>query len=106
MDDYPDVFSILLDGWNPAQRGGSGTVCDWGLVARATGSRRVILAGGLNPDNVEEAIARTRPFGVDVSSGVESGPGKKDALLMRDFISRAREALSSAEQGDDYHAST
>jgi phosphoribosylanthranilate isomerase len=106
MDEYPDVFAILLDGWNPDQRGGSGTSCDWDLAARAAGSRRVILAGGLNTDNVEEAVARTRPFGVDVSSGVESGPGVKEATLLRDFISRATKALSSAEQGDDYDAST
>lgn len=101
MDEYPDVFAILLDGWNPDRRGGSGTVGDWDLAARAAGSRRVILAGGLNPTNIQEAITRARPFGVDVSSGVESNPGVKEAVLMRDFISRAREALSPAEQGDD-----
>lgn len=104
MDEYPGVFAILLDGWNPDRRGGSGTAGDWDLAARAAGDRRVILAGGLNPDNVEEAITRTRPFGVDVSSGVESGPGVKETTLLRDFISRAVKALSSAEQGDDYDA--
>jgi len=106
MDEYPDVFAILLDGWNPDQRGGGGIPCDWDLAAHAAGSRRVILAGGLNPTNVREAITRARPFGVDVSSGVESGPGVKEAALMRDFISRARKALSTVKQGDDHDAST
>ena len=101
MDEYPDVFAILLDGWNPDRRGGSGTACDLDLAARAAGGRRVILAGGLNPTNVTEAVARTRPFGVDVSSGVESGPGVKDGALLREFISQARKALSAAEQGDN-----
>ena len=105
MDEYPDVFAILLDSWDPDRRGGSGTAGDWDLAARAAGGRRVILAGGLNPTNIQEAVARARPFGVDVSSGVESGPGVKDAALMRDFISRARKALSDAEQGENYHAS-
>jgi phosphoribosylanthranilate isomerase len=106
MDEYPDVFAILLDGWNPDRRGGSGTTCDWDLVARAAEGRRVILAGGLNPGNVKEAVAKVRPFGVDVSSGVESSPGVKDAALLRDFISMARQALNDAEQGEDHHAST
>jgi phosphoribosylanthranilate isomerase len=105
MDEYPDVFAILLDGWNPDRRGGSGMACDWDLAARAAGGRRVILAGGLNPTNVLEAIARARPFGVDVSSGVESSPGIKDAALLRDFISLARKGLCDAERGEDHHAS-
>ena len=105
MAEYPDVFAILLDGWDPDRRGGSGTTCDWELAALAAGGRRVILAGGLNPANIQQAIARTGPFGVDVCSGVESSPGVKDAALLRDFITLAREALSDAEQGEDYHAS-
>jgi len=105
MDDYPDVFAILLDAWNPHRRGGGGIPCDWDLAARAASGRRVILAGGLNPSNVLEAVARTRPFGVDVSSGVESRPGRKDPALMRVFLSRAREAFIAVRREEYHHAS-
>lgn len=80
--------AILVDGITP----GSGKVYNWALTDNAPMNVKLILAGGLSPDNVAAAIERTRPWGVDVSSGVEREPGEKDATLMRDFVSNARSA--------------
>ena len=77
ISDYP-VEAILLDG--PA----NGQTFDWSLAAGRT--RPVILAGGLTPENVRDAIDRVKPWGVDVSSGVESSPGRKDHARMKQFI--------------------
>jgi phosphoribosylanthranilate isomerase len=85
IEDYRGVFAVLIDTWDPLIAGGTGRTCDWGLAARAALSCRVILAGGLNAANVGEAVRRVRPFGVDVSSGVESIPGRKDSVLMCEF---------------------
>ena len=104
LDDYPGVFAVLLDAWDPDLRGGSGRRCDWSLAERAAGRARVILAGGLDPANVGEAIARTRPRGVDVSSGVELGPGIKDHGLLRGFALAARAAFLAREEGGAAHA--
>jgi phosphoribosylanthranilate isomerase len=79
---------VLLDSASP----GSGRVFDWSLAEGAPSGLRLMLAGGLNPENVAEAIAKVRPWGVDVSSGVESAPGVKDPRLVRTFIKAAREA--------------
>jgi phosphoribosylanthranilate isomerase len=79
---------LLVDGDNP----GSGQVFDWRLAEGVADHDRLILSGGLRPDNVAEAIAHLRPFGVDVASGVESEPGRKDPLLLRGFITNARRA--------------
>ena len=79
---------LLMDGENP----GSGQVFDWRLAEGVADHHRLILSGGLRPDNVADAVANLRPAGVDVSSGVESSPGRKDPLLLRDFITRARRA--------------
>lgn len=87
---------ILVDSPDP----GSGTVFDWALVEGAPGGIRLLLAGGLTPDNVETAIRRVRPWGVDVSSGVEREPGRKDPTRVRLFVERARataEALAEEE---------
>ena len=92
IDDYRGVFALLIDTWDPLLGGGTGRTCDWELAARAALSCRVILAGGLNARNVGEAIQRVRPFGVDVSSGVESSPGRKDGALMRRFAIAAGNA--------------
>lgn len=79
---------LMVDGDNP----GSGEVFDWRLAEGVADHHRLILCGGLRPDNVAQAIAHLRPAGVDVDSGVEAAPGRKDPLLLRDFITRAREA--------------
>lgn len=70
---------------------GTGTRIDWHAVAPLARQRRTILAGGLTPDNVAEAIRTVRPYGVDVSSGVESSPGKKDPIKIRDFLQAVRD---------------
>lgn len=85
------VGAILLDSASPGY-GGSGATFDWTLAAAAAAARPVILAGGLGPDNVAEAVRAVRPFAVDVASGVESAPGLKDGELMRRFIEAAKEA--------------
>lgn len=75
-------------------RSGAGELADWD-EARALAARgELVLAGGLRPDNVAAAIARVRPFGVDVSSGVESAPGRKDAARIREFVEAARRAAA------------
>jgi phosphoribosylanthranilate isomerase len=85
MDEYPDASGFLLDTWQPDLRGGSGRAFDWELVPKGL-DRPVILAGGLAPENVAEAIRRVRPYAVDVSSGVESAPGIKSAERIRAFL--------------------
>ena len=79
---------VLVDSPDP----GSGRVFDWSLAEGAPGGVRLLLAGGLTPDNVGEAIRRVRPWGVDVSTGVEATPGRKDPRKMRRFVEAAREA--------------
>ncbi|OHB29395.1 MAG: N-(5'-phosphoribosyl)anthranilate isomerase [Desulfuromonadaceae bacterium GWC2_58_13] len=92
LDGY-QVSALLLDAWRPDSYGGTGHVCDWQLAARVAAERRVILAGGLTPENVSEAIGQVHPYGVDVSSGVESAPGRKDPERVEAFIRNARAAL-------------
>jgi phosphoribosylanthranilate isomerase len=77
---------LMVDGDNP----GSGQVFDWRLAEGVANHHRLIVSGGLRPDNVAQAVAHLRPGGVDVSTGVESAPGRKDPLLVRDFITNAR----------------
>jgi phosphoribosylanthranilate isomerase len=94
--DGPNV--VLLDGLQP----GSGRVFDWALAEGVPAGVRLLLAGGLTPDNVAEAIQRVRPWGVDVSTGVETEPGsgRKDAPRLRRFIEAARAAGATlAEDG-------
>lgn len=88
--DY-QVAAFLLDAYCPDAVGGTGKTFDWEVASRVAATRRTILAGGLTPANVREAIAIVRPYGVDVSTGVESGPGKKDAGLVKNFVRAAKE---------------
>ncbi|MEX2293160.1 MAG: phosphoribosylanthranilate isomerase [Acidimicrobiales bacterium] len=87
---------VMIDSASP----GSGQVFDWSLAEGVPSGLRVLLAGGLTPENVGEAIARVRPWGVDVASGVESSPGIKDPTLVRRFINAAK-----AAEPADYHGS-
>lgn len=87
------VDAILLDAWVPGVPGGTGARFDWNLaVAAGQQGLPVVLAGGLNPGNVAEAIERVRPFAVDVSSGVEASPGRKDPTRVREFLAAVSDA--------------
>ena len=78
VDRWPAHVVLLVDAHDPTRRGGTGQTADWDAAATLARRRRVLLAGGLHAGNVADAIARVRPFGLDVSSGVESAPGVKD----------------------------
>lgn len=82
---------LLLDAWVEGARGGTGTVFDWSLIPRDL-PVPVVLSGGLNPDNVEQAVRQVRPWAVDVSSGVESAKGIKDVRKMEAFMTGVRNA--------------
>lgn len=87
------VDTVLLDAPS-ANYGGSGTTFDWSLARQArTFGKKLLLAGGLTPENVAQAVREVRPFGVDVASGVESAPGIKDHAKIRAFVRAAKEAL-------------
>jgi phosphoribosylanthranilate isomerase len=85
IDTWPERVTLLLDAHDVARRGGTGVTIDWTAAAAVAARRPVLLAGGLTPDNVAEAVARVRPFGIDVSSGVERSPGVKDHDRMKSF---------------------
>jgi phosphoribosylanthranilate isomerase len=87
------VDAFLLDTLVKGKSGGTGKTFDWNIARRATKYGKVILSGGLNPDNVSEAVRFVRPYGVDVCSGVEARPGKKDSKKVREFIQRAKTSL-------------
>lgn len=87
---------ILLDALVPGELGGTGATFDWTLARSLTESRSVLLAGGLTPENVAEAVRTVRPWGVDVASGVETSPGVKDPSKVAAFLRAARSALTAA----------
>ncbi|OUS10221.1 N-(5'-phosphoribosyl)anthranilate isomerase [Gammaproteobacteria bacterium 54_18_T64] len=89
MAAYPGASGYLFDAWQPDKFGGTGATFDWQRIVDLAADN-VILAGGLNPDNVAEAVGRVRPYAVDVSGGVEQVPGKKDSVLLKAFISAAK----------------
>ena len=91
----PDIADdlVLLDAHDPVKHGGTGKTVDWRRAALIAKSRRVILAGGLTPSNVRQAISEVRPYAVDVASGVESQPGIKHHGLLRAFMAAAKEQV-------------
>jgi phosphoribosylanthranilate isomerase len=95
LDDWPAGSTFLLDAHDPVQRGGTGQRIDWREAADIAARHSVVLAGGLNPDNVEDAIVTVRPLGVDVSSGVEEAPGVKDLTKVARFLERAKAAFDA-----------
>jgi phosphoribosylanthranilate isomerase len=88
---YP-AHAFLLDAFVEGQAGGTGTPIPWDLAARAKAYAPIILSGGLRPETVGPAVLRVRPYGVDVSSGVEASPGRKDHQKVREFIAAVRQA--------------
>ncbi len=87
--------AYLLDTFVPGQRGGTGSLGDWGLAREAVATGKpIILAGGLTPENVAEAVRVVQPYAVDVSGGVEREPGKKDHERIRNFIDQAKTSLA------------
>ncbi len=99
--DSKNVFALLADSGSQAKLGGTGETFDWqaslGALDKMRGLGRLVLAGGLKPENVGEAIRVTKPWGVDVSSGVEASPGKKDPEKVRAFIRAVREADKASQ---------
>jgi phosphoribosylanthranilate isomerase len=91
---WPAETTLLLDSTDPSRRGAGRASVDWSRAALVTRNRRVVLAGGLTPDNIEEAIVTVRPIGVDVASGVESAPGVKDPDKVARFLANARAAFA------------
>jgi len=87
-DGWPDP--LMIDSWSPDQRGGTGNAWDWELARDLIATRQVFIAGGLKPDNVGKVVSRFKPYGVDVSSGVESAVRHKDPDKVRAFISAVR----------------
>ena len=92
LDEYPSVFAFLFDAAEAGQYGGTGHSTDWDVARRAAAGHRIILAGGLKVENVAAAVRIVRPYAVDVASGIESKPGKKDHSLLRQFIQEVRRA--------------
>jgi phosphoribosylanthranilate isomerase len=94
---WPEDVTLLLDTIDPVRRGGTGVLADWTLAAGVARRRRLVLAGGLTPENVSNAIRAVRPYGVDVSSGVEAAPGVKDFDKVARFIANARHAFEDCQ---------
>jgi phosphoribosylanthranilate isomerase len=88
-DCYP-TSTLLLDTMCPGSAGGTGVTFDWKLAVEPAATRPVVLAGGLTPQNVEQAVLEVGPYAVDVSSGVESEPGRKDPQKLAKFVRRAK----------------
>ena len=86
VDRVPDDVMVLLDVHDHVQRGGTGRTVDWDVAATIAAKRRIFLAGGLRPDNIAAAIRRVRPYGIDVSSGVETSPGVKEAGKLEELF--------------------
>jgi phosphoribosylanthranilate isomerase len=92
LEQYSQAFAYLFDAAHTGQYGGTGRATDWDVARRASLKHRIILAGGLKVENVAAAVRIVRPYGIDVASGVESSPGRKDHGLLREFIQEVRRA--------------
>jgi phosphoribosylanthranilate isomerase len=90
---------LLVDAHDPVRRGGTGTIADWGLAAELARHRAIVLAGGLTPENVADAVDWVQPFGIDVSSGVEVAPGIKDHDLMIALFEKLRTVATTGRAG-------
>jgi phosphoribosylanthranilate isomerase len=86
----PNAPVLLIDAYHKDQYGGTGHTADWSIATKLAQHYPILLAGGLTPENVAEAIRQVRPWGVDVASGVECAPGKKDAGKMKLFVERCQ----------------
>ena len=92
LREYPDFYALLFDTYSKTLMGGTGRAFDWPLLENVPKDRRVILAGGLTPKNIFKAVSTVQPYGVDVSSGIEKTPGRKDHEKMECFVKEVRRA--------------
>ena len=102
LERYPErtaAPAYLVDAYRPGAYGGTGQVADWGLASDLAKGHPILLAGGLTPDNVAAAIRQVRPWGVDVASGVEASPGRKDPSKMTAFIQACRQVTDLPTSG-------
>lgn len=105
ISDYADsVDSVLLDTYVKGQDGGTGRTFDWSCVEQLSISHPLILAGGLNPGNIEDAIGVVKPYAVDINSGVEDSPGIKNHRLLGELVSIVRRTESAAVAQDCYRS--
>lgn len=92
LSNYPQARAFLLDSYDAERPGGTGKTFPWEIAAKAAQEAKIVLSGGLTPGNVARAVTHVRPYAVDVSSGVETSPGRKDHRKMREFIEQAKRA--------------
>ena len=85
-----EPYAYLIDAYQPGEWGGTGRVADWALAAQANPLGRIVLAGGITPENVGAAIAAVKPWCIDVCSGIEVSPGQKDQRAMRELIDKVQ----------------
>jgi phosphoribosylanthranilate isomerase len=99
IEQWPSSVTLLVDAYDPNKRGGTGRPVDWQLAAALAVRRPTILSGGLRPENVAAAIKTVKPYAIDVSSGVESRPGVKDAQRLRAFFEAVADVRAGAGHG-------
>ncbi len=99
VEGWPEATTFLIDAADPQRRGGTGEAVDWTKAATLARLHRAVLAGGLTPENVEEAIAAVQPYGVDVSSGVEDAPGFKNPEKVASFLANAQRGMTRLQAG-------